>query len=285
MKAKPISLILQNSKEKSYLFNIMDTPGHPNFSDEVSAAFRLVDGVIIVVDSVEGVMLNTEKIIKAAIKESLDIILCINKIDRLILELKLPPVDAYHKIKYIIDDFNRVINSNLHYLKTQFKKKVFVSPDQGNVIFSSSLYGMIFSLESYSMKYNEVNGTNVDYKTFAKLLWGDVFFNPTTKKFVKKPPSNMTLQRSFVEFILEPLYKIMGYTVSEDKDSLEVILAKIGISLKNSEYKLDPKPLLKLVCNKFYGQVHSLVDMITEKVVNTEEGAKIKVFYCLIRFL
>ena len=118
MKAKPISLILQNSKDKSFLFNIMDTPGHPNFTDEVSAAFRLVDGVVIVVDSVEGLMLNTEKIIRAAIKESLDIILCINKIDRLVLELKLPPVDAYHKIKYIIDDFNRVINSNLHYLKT-----------------------------------------------------------------------------------------------------------------------------------------------------------------------
>jgi U5 small nuclear ribonucleoprotein component len=281
MKAKPLSLVLQNSKEKSYLFNFMDTPGHPNFSDEVSAAFRLVDGVVIVVDAVEGVMLNTEKIIRAAIKESLDIILCINKIDRLVLELKLPPNDAYHKLKYIIDDFNRVINTNLHYVRSEFKKKIFVSPDEGNVLFSSSLYGMMFTLESYAIKYNEVNKSTVDYKTFAKMLWGDIFFNTNTRKFVKKAPSNLNLQRSFVEFILEPLYKIMGYSVSEDKENLEPILAKIGIFLKNSDYKLDPKPLLKLICNKFYGHVHSLVDLLAEKVVNTEEGAKIKVILYL----
>lgn len=274
IKSKPISLVLQNSKDKSYLINMMDTPGHPNFSDEISAAFRLCDGAIIVVDSVEGITFHTEKIIKAAIKENLDIILCLNKIDRIVLELKLPPNDAYFKIKHILDEFNRVINENSIF-NTE-NKIHFVSPDRNNVIFTSSSYGIIFTLESYARKYNEVYGTKSDAKTFSKFLWGDIYFNKTTRKFSKKP-SEETPNRSYVEFILEPMYKLMGYTISEEKDFLSPLLARLGIFIKYSEYKLDPKPLLKLVCNKFYGQYSSFVDVIVEKVVDSKTGALIKI--------
>lgn len=274
IKAKPLSLVLQNSSDKSYLVNIMDTPGHPNFSDEISAAFRLADGVVIVVDSVEGVCLHTEKIIKHAIVESLDIILCINKIDRLVLELKLTPSDAYHKIKFIIDEFNKVIENNLMYFSN--KKPTFVAPNQKNVIFSSSMYGIMFTLESFARKYNEINDQKVDYKAFARMLWGDLYYDKKTRKFSKKPIDSSSV-RSFIEFILDPMYKIIGYTLSEEKPKLEGILAGLGIFLRNSEYKLDPKPLLKLVCSKFFGHINSLVDVVVENVVNSQDGGKIKI--------
>lgn len=274
IKCHPMSLILQNTKDKSYLINILDTPGHPNFSDEISAAFRLCDGVVIVVDIVEGVMLHTEKIIKAAIKENLDIVLCINKIDRLVLELKLPPNDAYFKIKHIIDEFNRVVSENLHY-NTE-RKQHFVSPDSGNVIFTSSLYGIIFTLESYARKYNELYSTTTDPKQFSKFLWGDIYFNKETRKFSKKPSEKATI-RSFVEFILEPMYKILGYTISEEKEKLMSIVSKLGVYLKLSEYKLDPKPLLRLVCNKFYGHYSSLVDVLVSQVIDSKKGSIIKI--------
>ena len=64
LKSSPISLILQNSEGKSYLFNFIDTPGHSNFFDEVQSTFRVVDGVIIVIDVLEGITLQTEKVIK-----------------------------------------------------------------------------------------------------------------------------------------------------------------------------------------------------------------------------
>ena len=63
-KAVPMSLVLESSANKSHLFNIMDTPGHVNFSDEGTAAMRLADGVVLVVDAIEGVMSNTERLIK-----------------------------------------------------------------------------------------------------------------------------------------------------------------------------------------------------------------------------
>lgn len=80
-----------------------------NFSDEATAAIRIADGALVVVDVVEGVMCTTEKMIKHLVAEKVPITLLINKIDRLILELKLPPADAYFKIKHTIEEANSVI--------------------------------------------------------------------------------------------------------------------------------------------------------------------------------
>jgi U5 small nuclear ribonucleoprotein component len=273
IKAKPMSLVLQNSKDKSYLINLLDTPGHPNFNDEISAVLRLCDGVILVVDAVEGIQFHTEKIIEAVIRENLDIILCINKIDRLPLELKIPPVDAYYKIRHIIDEFNRVVDS-FRYFDTE-KKEHLLSPELGNVIFSSSLYGIVFTLESYARKYNEVYESTMDHKQFSKILWGDIYFHEQTRQFSKKPSENANI-RTFVQFILEPMYKVLGYSISEEKEELQDILGKLGVFLKLSEYKLDPKPLLKLICQKFYCHYSALVDVIIDKVVDSRKGSEIK---------
>lgn len=104
-----MSLVLPNSKDKSYLFNFYDTPGHINFLDEVTCALRACDSALVVIDAIEGVMMCTERVIQAAIKERVPIVILINKIDRLIIEMKLPPADAYLKIKYILEEVNGLI--------------------------------------------------------------------------------------------------------------------------------------------------------------------------------
>lgn len=88
----------------------MVSAGHVNFQDEVSAAFRAVDGVLLCVDAVEGCMLVTERVIRQALTEGLPIILLITKIDRLITELKLPADDAYLKLQHVIKEVNNLIN-------------------------------------------------------------------------------------------------------------------------------------------------------------------------------
>ena len=88
---------------------MVSSTGHVNFNDEVTAAMRLADGVVLVVDAVEGVMLVTEKAIKQACQEGLPICLLISKVDRLITELKVPPTDAYFKLRHTIDEVNSLI--------------------------------------------------------------------------------------------------------------------------------------------------------------------------------
>ncbi len=109
IKAVPLTLILSDSREKNYLFNIMDTPGHPNFSDEVSASLRLADGMLLVIDVIEGVTFYNERLIKEALRAKMEIVVILNKMDRLVLELRLPVNDAYHKIKHTLDEVNFII--------------------------------------------------------------------------------------------------------------------------------------------------------------------------------
>jgi U5 small nuclear ribonucleoprotein component len=76
----PMSLVMEAGSGKSYLLNLMDCPGHINFNDEVTAALRLADGVLLVVDVLEGVMAVTERVIRQAVAEGLAITLLISKV-------------------------------------------------------------------------------------------------------------------------------------------------------------------------------------------------------------
>jgi U5 small nuclear ribonucleoprotein component len=210
IKAVPMSLVMPSGTGKHLLFNMMDTPGHCNFSDEVTASYRLSDGVLLLVDAVEGLMCNTERLIKHAASERLPICVFINKIDRLILELKLPPADAYHKLRHTLEEVNAVIEAAYG----GGEDCPFADPVKGTVCFGSALYGWSFTLESFARLYAEVQGVEMDTKQFARRLWGDTYFHDDTRVFRKKPPPGGG-ERSFVQFILEPLYKIYSQAVGE----------------------------------------------------------------------
>ena len=241
IKAKPITLMLNNSKGKNFVFHFIDTPGHNNFLDETISGIRLCDGGLILVDICEGITYQTEKIIIECLKEDIDIILVINKIDRLVLELKLPPQDAYLKIKFIIDEFNRILIENNIYNINKDGKINFVSPIKGNVIFCSSEYNIIFTLQSFCLeKYKNEN--------ISKFMFGDIFYDSDSNKFLKFQ-THEKQKRTFVKFILKPIYKIISYSLTEEKEELEKLFQNLGIKnqFKNIDYKLDQKPLLKKV--------------------------------------
>jgi len=236
-KAASMSLVLQSTKGKSHLLNIIDTPGHVNFVDEVAAALRLVDGVALVVDVVEGVGVNTEKIIKHAILEGLPLVLILNKMDRLILELRLPPVDAYFKLKHVIEQVNTVIESTIPGSGAERR----VSPEKGNVLFACSSMGWCFTLPSFAKMYADMY-PGVNTEEFAKRLWGDIYYNPKKRTFSRKPLAGETrAARSFVNFVLEPIYKVFSVTISQSPEDLRESLASVGIVLKPSQLSWMPR--------------------------------------------
>jgi U5 small nuclear ribonucleoprotein component len=267
IKAAPMSLVLQGMRGKSHLLNILDTPGHVNFVDEVAASLRLVDGVVLVVDVVEGVQINTEQIIKYAVLEDLPLTLIVNKMDRLILELKLPPTDAYFKLKHVIEEVNTVIENTW---PGQGEKRR-LSPEKGNVAFASSSTGWCFTLPSFATMYAE-SYPDVNAKEFSVRLWGDIFFNPKRRSFTRKGTEERS-KRTFVNFILEPIYKLYSHTISEAPEDLRETLATLGIHLKPSQYKTDAKDLLKKVCEQFFGGAQGFVDMVVDHIPSPAEGA------------
>ncbi|KAI5927268.1 P-loop containing nucleoside triphosphate hydrolase protein [Camillea tinctor] len=270
VKASPMSLVLQGTKGKSHLINIIDTPGHVNFVDEVAASLRLVDGVALVVDVVEGVQVNTEQIIKHAVLEDIPMTLIINKMDRLILELRLPPSDAYFKLKHVIEEVNTVIENT----KPGLGEKKRLSPEKGNVLFACSEMGWCFTLQSFAKMYAD-SFPGVNTEEFSRRLWGDIYFNPKKRTFSRKPlPNELGAKRSFIKFVLEPIYKIFSHTISQSPEDLKPILASLGIYLKPSQYKTDAKVLLKLVCEQFFGPSTGFVDMVVKHVPSPLEAAE-----------
>merc|ERR1719183_1590701 len=134
-------------------------------------------------------MLGTELAIDQAINEGIPITLCINKIDRLILELKLPVEDAYHKLRHTVDSVNKFIQTNSKGREGGNRQKI-LSPERGNVLFACAHHGWNFTLNSFAKKYiknakhNQV-AKNLSSEEFAKRLWGDAFYNRETGKFKK----------------------------------------------------------------------------------------------------
>ncbi|KAK7718573.1 hypothetical protein SLS64_002529 [Diaporthe eres] len=268
VKAAPMSLVLQSTKGKSHLVNVIDTPGHVNFVDEVAASLRLVDGVCLVVDVVEGVQVNTEQIIRHAVLEDIPLTLIINKMDRLILELKLPPNDAYFKLRHVVEEVNTVIENTIPGRGEERR----LSPEKGNVLFACADMGWCFTLQSFSKMYSDSFG-GVNTEEFARRLWGDVYFNPRKRSFTRKAVEEGA-KRSFLTFVLEPIYKLYSHTISKNPEELKATLGPLGIALKPSQYKTDAKVLLKLVCEQFFGPSTAFVDMIVQHIPSPAEAAE-----------
>jgi U5 small nuclear ribonucleoprotein component len=268
IKSSPMSLVLQTTKGKSHLLNIIDTPGHVNFADEVAAALRLTDGVVLVVDVIEGVQINTELIIKHAILEDLPLVLVVNKVDRLILELKLPPTDAYFKLKHVIEEVNTVIENTIPG-RGQSRR---LSPEKGNVAFACSSLGWCFTIQSFAKMYAQTF-PKLLADDFALRLWGDIYYNPGSRKFTRKAVEDGA-KRGFIHFILEPIYKLFSHTLSASPEDLKETLATLGISLKPMQLKADAKDLLKLVCEQFFGPATGFVDMVSQHIPSPVAGAE-----------
>ncbi len=258
IKAVPMSLVLPGCTGKSYCLNLMDAPGHVAFSDELTVALRFSDAALLVVDAVEGVCMNTERSLKAAAAEGLPICVFLNKIDRLVTELKLPPADAYHKLRHTLEELNAL-------LLAAAPDAARFDPASGNVAFGSALYGFCFTLPSFAKLYADVQRVPIDVPAFATRLWGDWYLQPATRALKRTPAPGApggASSRTFVTFILEPLYKIFAACVGEPTDVVAATLAEFGVSLKPAAYKQDVKPLLKTACTHIFGSAAGLVDML-----------------------
>lgn len=284
IKSALMTMLLPDINEKSTLVNIIDTPGHSNFCDEMAISIRMADIVVLCVDVIEGVTKSLELVIKQSLKTQTKMMLIITKLDRLILELRLPPLDAYYKIRRTIEQVNEAIEKYSNILnidRLHFDSRL--SPELDNVCFSSNVFNMIFSLKSFTKKYFEFNklynNPKLTIETFARKLWGDIYYD--NKKFFVKPQNPLAAAnfRTFVKFILSPIYKLTTVSLSLDPPELrKFIESRLRLNLKKHVYKLDTKQFLKEVFKNFLGvpsaALISSINNLPSPIENSEEKLK-----------
>ena len=134
IKAANVSLLHEHDG-KPYVINLIDTPGHVDFSGRVTRSIRAIDGAVVVVDSVEEIMVQTETVTRQALEDRVRPVLYINKIDRLIKELRLSPEQVQERISRIISEFNRLVNL---YAEPEYREKWSVSFARNTVAMGSA---------------------------------------------------------------------------------------------------------------------------------------------------
>ena len=253
-----LSDIKQKVDGTGFLINLIDSPGHVDFSSEVTAALRVTDGALVVVDCVEGVCVQTETVLRQALTERIKPVLIVNKVDRALLELQLDKESLYTSFLRVLESVNVII-------ATYFDEALGncqVSPDLGNVAFGSGLHGWAFTLHQFAFKYAKKFG--VDRAKMMERLWGDNYFNPSTKKWTTNSTDadGKTLERGFCMFVLDPIYKLFDSILNDRKQQYDDMIVKLDIKLTSEEKELRGKDLLKVVMRRFLPAADALLEMI-----------------------
>ncbi|XP_022107029.1 elongation factor-like GTPase 1 [Acanthaster planci] len=301
MKSSAISLRFSQG-DQDYLINLIDSPGHVDFSGEVSTATRLCDGALVVVDVVEGVCPQTHVVLRQAWLEHITPCLVLNKIDRLISELKYTPQEAHLRLQQVLEQVNAVVgnlfasgvleqatqqntertvqSNDSERCQTNEEKvvydwsdgleetddsNIYFSPDQGNVIFASAIDGWGFGIDHFATMYAAKLG--VKFEILRKTLWGDFFLNSKTKRIMKGAQAKGK-KPLFVQFILENLWSLYDtILVKRDKDKMLKIIDSLNLKIAARDLRHnDPKVHLQAICAQWLPLSQAVLSMVCQKL-------------------
>uniref|UniRef100_A0A2K5DEM5 Elongation factor-like GTPase 1 n=1 Tax=Aotus nancymaae TaxID=37293 RepID=A0A2K5DEM5_AOTNA len=280
---------------EEYLINLIDSPGHVDFSSEVSTAVRICDGCIIVVDAVEGVCPQTQAVLRQAWLENIRPVLVINKIDRLIVELKFTPQEAYSHLKNILEQINALtgtlftskvleeraeretesqVNPNSEQgeqvydwstgLEDTDDSHLYFSPEQGNVVFTSAIDGWGFGIEHFARIYSQKIG--IKKEVLMKTLWGDYYINMKAKKIMKGDQAKGK-KPLFVQLILENIWSLYDAVLKKDKEKIDKIVTSLGLKIGAREARhSDPKVQINAICSQWLPISHAVLAMVCQKL-------------------
>eukprot|EP00249_Psilotum_nudum_P018904 c27012_g1_i2 orf=142-3336(+) len=277
---------------KGHLVNLIDSPGHVDFCSEVSTAARMSDGALVLVDVCEGVHIQTHAVLRQAWIERVTPCLVLNKVDRLIIELKLSPLEAYTRLRNIILEVNNIINifrsekyiSDVDsILERQLSTSVnggeddieeedegdAFAPERGNVVFASALDGWGFRIEQFAALYAAKLGAS--QTVLRKALWGEHYYVPKTKKIVGKKAVGGKGRPMFVQFVLEPIWHV--YDVAEQgshgQEMLSKIISSMNLTIPPRDLQLkDWKIVLQSVMSRWLPLSDTVFSMVIDSFPN-----------------
>jgi len=243
----------KDSEGREFLINLIDSPGHVDFSAEVTAALRITDGALVVVDCIEGVSVQTETVLRQALGERIRPVVTINKLDRGFLELKLDWETFYSNFVKHVENINVIIAT----YRDEAMGDLQVYPEKGTVGFSAGLHGWAFTLPQFSRMYAKKFGVSED--KMCERLWGENYFNPAEKKWTKSGDTDF---RAFNLFVLDPIGKIVAACMNDQMDKLNKMLTSLNIKMKKEDLELQGKQLLKRTMQSWLPAHKALLEMM-----------------------
>ncbi|MFH4974512.1 hypothetical protein AB6A40_001221 [Gnathostoma spinigerum] len=233
MKTSAISLFYDST-----VINVVDSPGHVDFSGEVSCALFMCDVALLVIDVVEGVCSQTEFLLREAISLDLDIILVLNKIDRLCTELKQTPAEAFAHLRRLIEQVNSFISQILSGTLVEeadwqevdkTENNYHFDPSRSHVVFSSALHGYGFSLSDFAKLWSE--RLKVPEEELRKSLFTDCSF---VKGTIRANADRRYQKSLFEQLILEPLWDVHNCgLVDGDLSKIKTFADKMHVTVKS----------------------------------------------------
>lgn len=286
-----------NGSNLDYLINLVDSPGHIDFSSDVSTAARLCDGALIVVDVLEGVCTQTHAVIYKALKERMRPCLVLNKIDRLVCELRFTPTEAFHHLRRIIENVNALAFTlvNSEYIKANELKGITMedttipdddpmvaewtfAPEKGNVQFASAFDGWGFGLMKFINTWHKKLGLNKG--VLRKYLFEDYSLNLETKKITKIDYADAQKQPMFAALVLEPIWKVYETLMIEQNllGTVEYAKSELGIQLEKREINArDPRSTLQSIMRRWLPLADSILRMVIRNMPNPVEAQRLRV--------
>ncbi|MGA3058885.1 MAG: GTP-binding protein [Candidatus Bathyarchaeia archaeon] len=265
IKTANISL-LYKADNTPYIINLVDTPGHVDFTGKVTRALRVIDGAVVVVDAVEEIMAQTEIVTRQALEERVRPVLFINKVDRLITELQLNEEQIQKKLNHIISSFNDLIEL---YCEEPFKTKWKIDFSLGNVAFGAALHGWGFTAnmaKEKGVKFSDIIQACMEGedKKLGKAL---PVYEAVFEMAIKKLPNPVEAQVFRLEKIWDgQVSSPIGHALVECNDNGPTIFYVANVHSDSKESTVATGRMFSGKMQK--GDRLHLVDALAETVVN-----------------
>lgn len=280
-----------------HLINLIDLPGHIDFSSEVSTASRLCDGAVVVVDVVEGVCSQTVTVLRQLWTDNLKPVLVLNKIDRLVTELRLTPAEAYLHLAKVVEQVNSVIGSffagdrmqadltwrealerlaDAEYVERD-DAELYFDPAKNNVVFASAIDGWGFTVSQAARFYSEKLG--MKREALAKVLWGDFYLDAKNKKVLTSKTARKGMKPLFVQVVLENLWAVYEHTlVNRDQERLDKIVGALKLRLLPRDLRSkDSRALLHTVMSQWFPVSSAVLLTAVEQLGSPVDGQGLRV--------
>ncbi|KAA8490930.1 Ribosome assembly protein 1 [Porphyridium purpureum] len=295
MKTSSITLSHTHSleNERRAMVNLLDSPGHVDFSGEVDVALRMCDGALLVVDVVEGVRVQTAAVLRAALLRNVQPVLVLNKIDRLFTEMALDADAAYRHLVRVLEQVNVILGIRAAELMFENephndqpgaeaiaslhdeRQPLVFAPENGNVVFASAIDGWAFRIDQFARLCSARFGLSEN--TLQKTLWGDFYLDSKSKKIVRGNTSSTSAAKAtassssplFVQMIAKNLAKVYKTVLGESSniEERQKMVAALGVNVSARDVKhRDARMALRAIMSAWLPLATAVLDCVLDVI-------------------